>query len=73
MKSLRHIEICSFRKIRHLNFPEHRTYLIIEGVVVVELRADLGDEREVLETRELASRHGEDTWRNSLTNKWQNG
>ena len=48
-------------------------YLIIEGVVVVELRADLGDEREVLETRELASRHDEDTWRNSLTNKWQNG
>ena len=48
-------------------------YLIIEGVVVIELRADLGDEREVLETRELASRHGEDTWMNSLTNKWQNG
>ena len=29
--------------------------------MVVELRADLGDEREVLETRELAGRHGEDT------------
>ena len=37
-------------------------YLIIEGVVVIELRADLGDEREVLETRELAGRHCEDTY-----------
>ena len=35
--------------------------LVVERVVVVELRADLGDEREVLEARELAGRHGEDT------------
>ena len=33
------------------------SYLVVERVVVVELRADLGDERQVLEARELAGRH----------------
>ena len=33
------------------------SYLVVERVMVVELRADLGDERQVLEARELAGRH----------------
>ena len=32
--------------------------LVVERVVVVQLRADLGDEREVLEPGELARGHG---------------